>query len=143
MHYFLDIDGVLNKKSDWDKKFFINPQCLAAFKGLLSYDKDPVVVLSSTWRMGVSKTGDVSDSGLLSTIEKSGIHISDVTPNAPNKTRLEEIAYYARRHNIGKFVAIDDDESLFPKSEGFPLYLVDYQKGFTEKDAKNIRKMYL
>ena len=144
MHYFLDIDGVLNKKSDWSKRYYINPACLSAFKKLLSYDSNPAVVLSSTWRIGVSKSSSFSsDSDLLSVIEKEGVHISDTTPYAPGKTRLEEIDYYVRRHGIKKFVTLDDDESLFPERGSFPLYLVNFRTGLTDKDVEKIRRKYL
>ncbi len=141
MYYFLDIDGVLNRKSDWSKRYYINPGCLCAFKKLLSYDSSPTIILSSTWRTGISKSGN--NDGLLEIIESTGICIADVTPYASGKTRLEEINYYVKRHKIDKFVAIDDDESLFPNAGDFPLYLVDYKVGFTETDAKKIRRKYL
>lgn len=67
MYYFLDVDGVLNRESDWCKPFTVNPICVRNFKKLLSNDKDSHVILSSTWRQGFTNAGI-----------KSSIYISDL-----------------------------------------------------------------
>ena len=94
MYYFLDIDGVLNKESDWRVPFAINPECAACFAMLLKKDKDPHVVLSSTWRHGITNSGIKApkDNNFLEKLEKYGIIIEGSTPIS-NKTRQEEIEY--------------------------------------------------
>lgn len=54
---FLDIDGVLNKKSDWTNKFTFNETCLNNFVKLLTDLKEQYncllkIILTSTWRTG-------------------------------------------------------------------------------------------
>ncbi|MCQ2548796.1 MAG: HAD domain-containing protein [Lachnospiraceae bacterium] len=131
MYYFLDVDGVLNKEADWDKPFTVNPDCLSCFRKLLSYDKHPFIVLSSTWRANLD-------------IISSYITVEDVTPNTGGrKTRQEEIEYYIRRNNIQNYLILDDDESLFPEKEKIDIFFTDYKKGLTDSDVKQIVKKYL
>ena len=142
MYYFLDIDGVLNKESDWQVPFTINPECAACFVMLLKKDKDPHVVLSSTWRLGATNLGSKApkDNSLLKEIEKYGITIEGATPIS-NKTRQEEIEYYIRRKGIKDYLVIDDDESLFPRSKDICLYITNYKVGLTVADVRAIEKM--
>ena len=139
---FLDVDGVLNKESDWRKPFTVNTGCLQCFAKLIEYDADPHIILSSTWRVGYTNTGVRSERGnsLSQELENYGIVIEDCTP-VSCKTRQEEIEYYIRRHNILEYVVLDDDESLFPFPKRLKLYITDYKTGLTEKDIKKIRKI--
>ena len=141
MFYFLDIDGVLNKESDWKKSFTVNNECLKFFSKLIAHDSDPHIIFSSTWRAGYSNTGVMSTNGdsLSNLLMEYGITIEDSTPIS-RKTRQEEIEYYIRRHNISTYIILDDDESLFPWAERINLYLTDYRTGFTAKDIKKILK---
>ena len=143
MYYFLDVDGVLNKESDWRIPFSINAGCLKCFANLLSFDKDPHIILSSTWRAGYTNTGVMSARGnsLADKLAEYGLMVEDSTP-ITDKTRQEEIEYYIRRHEIGNYIVLDDDESLFPFGDRINLYLTDYKTGLTEKDVKIIRKKY-
>ena len=142
MYYFLDIDGVLNKESDWRVPFAINPECAACFAMLLKKDKDPHVVLSSTWRHGITNSGIKApkDNNFLEKLEKYGIIIEGSTPIS-NKTRQEEIEYYIRRNGIKDYLVLDDDESLFPRPEDICIYLTNYKAGLTVADVRAIQKM--
>ena len=142
MYYFLDIDGVLNKESDWRVPFAINPECAACFAMLLKKDKDPHVVLSSTWRRGITNSGIKApkDNNFLEKLEKYGIIIEGSTPIS-NKTRQEEIEYYIRRNGIKDYLVLDDDESLFPRPEDICIYLTNYKAGLTVADVRAIQKM--
>ena len=143
MYYFLDVDGVLNKESDWRIPFSINEGCLRNFAEILNYDKDPHIILSSTWRAGYTNTGVMSARGnsLADKLAEYGLSVEDSTPIS-NKKRQEEIEYYIKRHNIKDYIVLDDDESLFPFGERLNLYLTDYKTGLTEKDVKLIRKKF-
>lgn len=127
MYYFLDIDGVLNTKSDWCNPYTVRMSLVENFLSLIREDKDAKVVLSSTWRANPDKIGQY-------------IPIYDVTPSS-NKTRQEEIEYYIRRHQVDRYIILDDDESLFPHIERLNIYLVDYRKGLTVEDVKKIKRM--
>ena len=143
MYYFLDVDGVLNRKSDWRKPFTVNQTCVNNFKKLISTDKDAHIILSSTWRQGFTNTG-IRASGsddLLKVFEDVGINIEGATPKS-NKSRQEEIEYYIKRNEIKEYLVLDDDESLFPRSADINLYLTDYRYGLTELDVKKILKKH-
>lgn len=128
MYYFLDIDGVLNKESDWCKSYTINPSCLKVFKELLAYDKNPKIILSSTWRVNPE-------------VLEPYFKIDGVTPISTTKTRQEEIDFFVRRYDIEDYIILDDDDSLFPEKEKIPLYLTNYKTGLVEDDIKKIRKL--
>ena len=143
MYYFLDVDGVLNKESDWRIPFSINDGCLKCFADLLSFDTDPHIILSSTWRAGYTNTGVMSARGnsLADKLAEYKLSVEDSTP-ITNKTRQEEIEYYIRRHEIKDYIILDDDESLFLCCERLNLYLTDYKTGLTGRDVKIIRKKF-
>lgn len=140
MFYFLDVDGVLNRESDWRIPFTVNEECLKNFVMLIKKDSDPHIVLSSTWRVGFTNTGVMSSGGnsLADKLAAYGIRIEAFTP-VSNKTRQEEIEFYIRRNNVTEYLVLDDDASLFPWPERLHLYLTDYKTGLTDKD---IRKIY-
>lgn len=101
--FFLDVDGVLNRKADWVRPFSLTPSCVQVFVQLVrKLEKSGTVdiVLSSSWRAGLAKgsygtllagTGDI----LGKTLQTYGLKISDVTPIS-NKTRQEEIECLTR-----------------------------------------------
>lgn len=141
MYYFLDVDGVLNRESDWRIPFSLNKSCLDCFAKIISYDKNPHIILSSTWRAGYTNTGVLSTCGniLFDKLKEYGLQIEDSIPIS-TKSRQEEIEYYIRRHNISSYVVLDDDDSLFPWADRINLYLTDYKTGLTERDIKKIRR---
>lgn len=142
MYIFLDVDGVLNKESDWKKPYTINESCLYQFATLMKSIKEPHIILSSTWRVGYTNTGAVAEhgNGLSSKLAEYCLRIEDSTP-VSNKTRQEEIEYYIRRHGISSYIVLDDDESLFPYPERINLYLTNYKTGITESDIRKLKKI--
>lgn len=141
MYYFLDVDGVLNKESDWHRPFSVNPICVANFKEMINRDKDPHIILSSTWRQGFTNTGIKSAraDGLSKVFDEFGIHIEGITPTS-NKSRQEEIEYYIKRNGVKEYLILDDDESLFPRLADINIYITDYKNGLTKLDVKKILK---
>lgn len=141
MYYFLDVDGVLNKESDWHKPFTVNPICVSNFKELMHKDEDPHVILSSTWRKGFTNTGVKSAraDSVMTIFDEFGIRIEGTTPTS-NKSRQEEIEHYIKRNGIKEYLIIDDDESLFSRLADINIYLTDYKNGLTELDVKKILK---
>lgn len=138
MYIFLDIDGVLNRKSDWKTNFQMNQECLANFDYFLSKIKNYniKIILSSTWRFAADQK---ALEPLNKILKKYNLCINDTTIHS-NKTRQEEIEYYIRRNTIKEYIIIDDDENLFPYSEKINLFLTDYNVGFTKNTAKEIIK---
>ena len=143
VYLFLDIDGVLNRRSDWDKKFYMNPECLQAFDELINklHKKyDLRIILSSTWRFAMSN--DESDSVLLplnTVLHKYHLGIYGSTVKS-NKTRQEEIEYYIRRNGVNKYVILDDDASLFPDRSRINIYLTDYKTGLSSREVRAVIK---
>lgn len=128
-YIFLDIDGVLNKESDWKKGlYYINKECLNNFLIYLNKIKNYKVVLISTWRNGDG----------IKVLEKY-FPIYDKTPNS-NKDRQAEVEYYIKRNNITKYIIIDDDVSLYHTPERVNIYIPDYKTGLTMNDIKKLLK---
>lgn len=142
MYYFLDIDGVLNKESDWRKPFTLNDSCVSCFAEIIKKDSSPHIILSSTWRAGYTNKGEKTSDDQFSKLSEYGITIEGTTPIS-SKTRQEEIEYYIRKNSVKDYVILDDDESLFPWPERINLYLTDYKTGLTGKDARTIIRKYL
>lgn len=57
MFIFLDVDGVLNKQSDWKRPFSLNDECCYWFNTLIKDLPNVKIVLSSTWRNGIARDG--------------------------------------------------------------------------------------
>lgn len=142
MYYFLDVDGVLNNEQDWRKPFTVNASCLSCFKEVISRDKDAHIILSSTWRTGLTVTGATMDKEALLNeyMARLGLTIEGVTP-ITNKTRQEEIEYYVRRNGVTKYIVLDDDRSLFPRVAEINIYFTNYKTGLTAHDVKQILKI--
>ncbi len=140
---FLDVDGVLNCKADWNNKFFLRESCLSAFGECvrrLERQYDVRVVLSSTWRAGKSVTGDTDAVQYQNLCEKLllyGVKIHATTP-VSDKGRQAEIEYYIKRNNVENYIVIDDDPELFSDLSHLNFFQPNYRTGLTEKDVKTI-----
>lgn len=137
IHVFFDVDGVLNKESDWKVKFSLDKSCIKAFADICNYLKKSYVevklVIISTWRTGENKN-------LENALAEYGLKISDSTP-VSNKGRQAEVEYYIRRNNIEDYLIIDDDLSLFSSPENLKLYVPNYRTGLVSSDIKAIRSL--
>lgn len=128
-YIFLDIDGVLNKESDWKKGlYYLNKECLNNFLLYLNKVKNFKIVIISTWRNGDG----------IKELEKY-FPIYDKTPNS-NKDRQAEVEYYIKRNNITKYIVIDDDISLYHTPESVNIYIPDYRTGLTMNDINKLFK---
>ena len=144
MYIFLDVDGVMNRESDWKRIYTVNPECVAAFKKLLQLIDHPKIVLSSTWRSGIDGDGKLSEplKELLFELSDCGVFQLDKTAIAPDGMRDKEIGYYLRRHEKDNYLILDDDVSLFTEGKGTKnLYLTDSKRGLTNADAAKIKKL--
>ena len=134
MVIFLDIDGVLNQLQSWH----IDKKCVKNL-GLLCSGLNATVVLTSSWRPGYCRNFDKCSPQIqkfLSICQEYHIRVEGRTRDFDNRT--EEIRDYCNRHNIAKYLILDDDSSLF--SDTTNLYLVNYKTGFTKHDVKRIFK---
>ena len=144
-YIFFDIDGVLNKESDWHVHHFsINDECFNVFKKIIDsltdiYKTEPKLITCSTWRAGFNNRNENGNtSSLLETkFKENGLTIDGATPIS-NKTRQAEIEYYMRRNNVTSYIVIDDDESLDDRPSEINLYVPDYKKGLVKQDINKI-----
>ena len=144
MYIFLDIDGVLNKQSDWKRPFSLNDECCYWFNVLLKELAGVKIVLSSTWRNGIARDGSraahIED--LMKQLSEAGITTIDRTATSPDGYRNKEIDYYLRRHSEDKYIIIDDELSIFEEGKKTEhLYLVDNVTGFSESDYKKLKSL--
>lgn len=142
MYIFIDIDGVLNTKEDWEERLYtLNSRCVEAFCLLLEKIDNPKIVISSTWRNGLARDGRTAThvEELMNILNNVGISYIGRTATSPKGIRSEEIDYYLRRHDEDEYLILDDDKELFILAEKTPyLYLVDPLKGITNNDVKCI-----
>lgn len=146
IYIFLDVDGVLNKESDWRNKFYLNASCVKVF-GELCRKLEKIygevrTVLISTWRAGISKSG--TDAEQINSLDKilaqEGIRIYASTP-VTDKGRQAEVEYYIRRNQVSEYIIIDDDLSLFDNLDKVKIFVPDYRTGLVKGDIKKIVKI--
>lgn len=144
MIIFLDIDGVLNKKSQWKTLYAVNEGCVKAFSTLCEkIPGNPVIVLTSSWRHGFVGTMDKQNASYIQNLEKImdkySIRIADKTPVLKGRTRDKEIERYLYFHPDNWYVIIDDDRNEYVEVNSHN-YFVDAEYGFCEKDIKRVMK---
>lgn len=142
MYYFIDVDGVLNRESDWKKPFVLNPECMCNLKKLIDKDKDPHIILSYPWRQGFTSVAAMNEKTeiLVKLFQEYGMKLDGSTPLS-NKSRQEEIEYYIKRKKVKDYIVLNDNERMFPRKNEINLYLTDSGQGLTEADVKSILKM--
>lgn len=137
MYVFFDIDGVLNKKSDWKNKYSIDIDCVKVFSEIVKYYKSRYsevrLVICSTWRLGWANNMNNSApiDKLKELFESMNLKIYDKT-SISQKSRQEEI-------DVKKYIILDDDKSLFTCPDNVNLYCPNYLTGLTKQDLKNIK----
>lgn len=144
MYIFLDVDGVLNTKDDWNRKMYsLNENCIHIFCDLVEHLDNPKIVLSSTWRNGIARDGitAVHINDLMKAISRTGITELSRTAVAPDGSRSKEIDYFLWRHPKDDYIILDDDVDLFDDKERTAnLFLIDADVGITKNDVKRILK---
>lgn len=148
IYVFFDVDGVLNKESDWVKKYSLDYICVKEFSKLNSILKKQYnyvrYVIISTWRTGLNRGDEQLGSNQILNLKKvlsnEGIAIYDSTPLS-DKGRQAEIEFYIKRNNVKEYIVIDDDLSLFDRPQKLKILVPDYKTGFTEKDLKKALKI--
>ena len=138
MIIFFDIDGVLNKKSQWTKMYSLDAGCIAHFASLVNKTKAKIVI-SSSWRTGFKAAHDSENSGPIRDLEKEldrfGISIYDKTPILRGRKRDIEIERWLYFNPTEKYLILDDDESEYGTITE-KNYFVDCKTGITERDVK-------
>lgn len=151
---FLDVDGVLNSTSYFEKVGYgsdcnFDPLCMENLKYLVE-STDAYIVVSSDWKRSEQKLNL-----LLEELEKYGLKdryigctpvVEDYNNGAIRSNRGSEIALYLSNHKCDIFVILDDldwDLNIFLNN----LVLTHIKDGLTKEDAdkaiellNNVRK---
>lgn len=141
---FFDVDGVLNRESDWSTPFLLNEECMHNFGKLDLALKEnkylPNYVICSTWRAGKDLWGNENADQydrLTELLAKEGIKIAGATP-VTDKGRQAEIDYYIRRNHIYDYIVIDDDIYLYMEPTKIRIFVPDFRSGLKESDIELI-----
>lgn len=139
MLIFLDVDGVLNKKTDWIKPFTLNITCVNALKKCLRQLEQPKIILISSWRKGFVPSNKSKNADYINMLE-AYIKPFCIRGKIPDYVtdRQKGINDFLKEHP-DKYVIIDDDQSEY-KLHQDNLYICDYNHGFTDKDIKGVLK---
>lgn len=141
MFLFLDIDGVLNCKEDWNRGPVVRESCVASLAGLL--EQHPMkIILTSSWRRGFISRNNPKNSPQIRMLEeklgKKGLEIKG-TLIYSDTDRGKAIRDFVKKYPE-EYLILDDDTNeykVLPKN----LYLTDYRTGLNEKDVKKICRM--
>ena len=138
---FLDIDGVLNKSSQWNKPYTLDDGCVDIFCKMVKEINGRIILISS-WRKGFvypfSDKNLPQIQQLEEKLQKYGLKLSGkISDNSPNKRAgMEDVL---RQHDY-KYIVIDDDKDEIAWDNP-RVYFTDAKRGLTEKDVVNIENM--
>lgn len=106
---FLDVDGVLNSVRDYYSVELTTDSHFILLKELIDRT-GAKIVLSSSWRIGLSIRGD-----LVQRLAEYGLEIYDTTPVLyfEGRKRGDEIRAWLDKHEeVTNFVILDDDSDM-------------------------------
>lgn len=109
---FLDVDGVLNTRTSLLCGQELDPACVKRLKRIIA-EGDPLVVLSSTWRLMADKRAEVQ--------RAAGIRIMPCTPSLQGSRGTEIRAFLtgSRTAPPPGYVILDDDDDMLPEQLPF------------------------
>lgn len=154
LNIYLDIDGVLNKSSQWEKMYQLNADNISNFADLvikLSKKNDVSIILSSTWKNGFIKSEHPDNTPQIKELEneliKYNIRIAAKTPSYKGKCRDVEILSYQKYYESDYAIILDDSPEEFSKEyyktgivNGFLIYYTKSADGLSKDDVKKILK---
>lgn len=130
MFIFLDIDGVLNKESDWSKQFSLDSECIRRFGE--EYRGSRVILISS-WKNGFISSHNEKNTPQIKELEaqldRYGIRI--VGKVCDNQYRDYAVSDYLKEHpSIKEYIIIDDDVAEYSSKDVPHLKVVNSRVGF-------------
>lgn len=136
-YILLDIDGVLNKESDWKRSFTLNPDNIKVFGE--KFEDQPVrIILISSWKEGFISKKNPSNAPYIRLLEKElaeyGLEISGVLTY---RSRRETVCEFLKTHKDA--ICIDDEikeYGIIPPNLKNQFIVPDYKYGLREKDFK-------
>lgn len=130
---FLDIDGVVNKKENFNPAiknnlYPIDSWC-AFLVGRIQLQTGCEVVLSSSWRHHPEGVKNVSE---------RIVKLLDVTPTLDRDTRGEEIGAWLEQHpEVEKYAILDDDSDMLDNQ--LPnFFKTTFDDGLTDEIAEKV-----
>lgn len=140
---FFNVDGLLNKTSDWKKPFTINYGLTNFFCFFLARN-NLIPVITSSWRIGFNKPGDPGNAPYIKELEEIfasyGLKIYDKTPILKGRPRDKEIERFLYFHRTNDYIVIDGDPDEYDNANSH-VYFINPESGFTKEDAKKAGKM--
>ena len=131
MLIFLDIDGVLNRKSDWKRPYSLNKESVKRFCSFAK-EKQAKIILTSSWRTGFVSSHHPKNTPQIQELEKlldeGGVRIIGKTP-VLHKKRDVEIQEFLKNHPTEDYIILDDDRNEFGEITSKNRF-VDCKKGF-------------
>ncbi len=142
MYILLDVDGVLNTKSDWKQIGKLNNTCVVEFcNWAVKYEAK--IILTSSWRLGFISSGNVKNSPQIQELEKmlSKYSLSITGILRYNDNRGKAIIDFQGKYKDS--IVLDDDISEMGIYRGKiqNLYIINAETGFTKNDAKKVNKL--
>lgn len=140
MFVFLDIDGVLNKRSQWRiHSYPLDSGCIENFCNFANHISGKII-LTSSWRKGFVCSHSNSNSRQIQELEKEfdkyGLRISGKVLDDISD-RGEAINQFLNNHP-DRYIIIDDDKSEFGKPLRH-LHLINPEVGFSQEDFECLR----
>lgn len=130
MFVFLDIDGVLNKESDWSKQFSLNSGCIRCFG---EEYRGARVILISSWKNGFISSHNEKNTPQIKELETQldRYNIRIVGKVSDHQYRDYAIRdYLNERPSIKEYVVVDDDIMEYLSNNVSHLRSVDSRVGF-------------
>lgn len=154
LYIFLDIDGVLNdskvfeeqKENPVPKGYIqkdISPACLWNYRTALmeiqlyGYERNPHVILTSSWKIVPEKLKQLKD--LFDLYEMP--NIEDVTEDA-GSDKDKGIRNYCNFHNIPKDEVLILDDEIDDNSLGYIIKTDFFNGGFNEDKMRQMIRMF-
>ena len=133
---FLDLDGVLRRKDA--PLYELEPDLLARFECAVRAIPGLQIVISSSWREAFS-LDEIREHFAAGIAER----IVGATPSVALRDEFDrhrEVLAYLKRHagEDVRWLAIDDDPDNYPP--GAPVILVDWEVGFDDAAAAEMRR---
>lgn len=117
---FLDFDGVMHRAENGSF------ERMDVLEGLMAERQDLCIVLSTSWRLNT--TPDYLRDFFPRSLQQRIYGVTpDLSDGHPNQRERECLAW-AEQNGVGRFIAIDDDASLFSHNCSF-LFLTDRYTG--------------
>lgn len=142
---FLDIDGVVNKRENYNPAIKNNLYPIDAYcaflVGRIQLQTSCEVVLSSSWRHYPEAVQNVSER-IVKLLDKTGHHKWDGKirhargRDWPHELRGDEVNDWLKKHPEVEVYAILDDDSDFYDDQ--PLFQTTFKEGLTDEIAEAV-----